>query len=291
MSGWTLPAASAARQRSSCSPGSASHEKRHPRQAHSPACSSSVRRLPVAAVHADLDPLDRCPPRPGAALERTGPRPKEAGAREEVRDPGRDHQRARLDPRHRLALLVLGLPQPVGDVLLPAAEGLVDDGDRPQPLDVRHPVPARDDEPERVAVLRRQRLAVDRPGEQHLVAQRLRDREAALVVLDDAALDAAVEPGEDDLERVLARPRLPRAAARAACPSTPPCRRPRSATAGSAPAARAARGRSRRTRASREASAAAAPAAPPGSARAAARPCRRARAATRPRRPRGCRSG
>ena len=48
-------------------------------------------------------------------------------------------------------------------------------------------------QPQREAVLRRQRRAVHLVGEQHLVAQRLVERQAALVVLLDAALDAAVE--------------------------------------------------------------------------------------------------
>ena len=67
------------------------------------------------------------------------------------------------------------------------------DGDRAQPLHVRHPVPAGHDQAQRIAVLRRQRLAVHRVGEQHLVAQRIVEREAALVDMLDAALDAAVE--------------------------------------------------------------------------------------------------
>ena len=90
----------------------------------------------------------------------------------------------------------------VGDVLLPAGERLGHGGDRAQPLHVRHPVPAGDDQPERKAVLRRKRLPVDLVGEEDLVALRLGDREAPLVGVLDVALDAAVEPAEDDLLRL-----------------------------------------------------------------------------------------
>jgi hypothetical protein len=96
----------------------------------------------------------------------------------------------------------------VRDRLLPALERLVDDGDRLEPLDVRHPVPAGDDEAEREAVLWRQRLTVDLVREQHLVAERLGDGEAPLVRVLDLSLDAAVEAGEDDLRRVGREPRV-----------------------------------------------------------------------------------
>ena len=80
---------------------------------------------------------------------------------------------------------------------------LVDDRDRPEPLHVRHPVPPRDDEPEREAVLRRQRLSVHCVREQHLVPQGVLDREAPLVVVLHVTLDTAIEAGEDDLPRAL----------------------------------------------------------------------------------------
>ena len=66
------------------------------------------RALPArAAVGADLDARDRAPARPRAAVDRTGPGARKRRARQEVRDPGRDHQRPRLDPRDRRALVVL----------------------------------------------------------------------------------------------------------------------------------------------------------------------------------------
>src|SRR5207248_9835756 len=64
-----------------------------------------------------------------------------------------------------------------------------------------HAVPAGDDEAQWKAVLRRQGPAVDRVGEQDLAARRLSDRKAALVVLVDPALHAAVHAGEHDVDR------------------------------------------------------------------------------------------
>ena len=51
-------------------------------------------------------------------------------------------------------------------------------------------------------MLGRKRLPVDLIGEQHLLAQSLGDREAALEGVLEVALDAAVEPAEDDLLRL-----------------------------------------------------------------------------------------
>jgi hypothetical protein len=88
----------------------------------------------------------------------------------------------------------------VGDLLLPAAERLVDDRDRLEPLHVGHAVPARHHDPQREAVLRRERAAVDLVSEQHLVAKRVGERQASFVQMLDVVLDAAIEPGEDDLD-------------------------------------------------------------------------------------------
>jgi hypothetical protein len=53
-------------------------------------------------------------------------------------------------------------------------------------------------------VLGKQRLAVHLIDEEHVVVHRVRDREASLVILLDAVLDAVVETGEQDLDRVVA---------------------------------------------------------------------------------------
>ena len=53
---------------------------------------------------------------------------------------------------------------------------------------------------------RRQRLAVHRVGEQDVAGDRLLDREAALVVLLDALIDAAVARGEEQLDGVVEQP-------------------------------------------------------------------------------------
>ena len=52
------------------------------------------------------------------------------------------------------------------------------------------------------AGLRRKRLPVELVGEEDPVALRLGDREAALVGVLEVALEAAVEPAEDDLRRL-----------------------------------------------------------------------------------------
>ena len=49
-------------------------------------------------------------------------------------------------------------------------------------------------------MLGRERAPVDRIREQHFGAHRVLKRQAALVVLVDAALHATVEPGEDDVD-------------------------------------------------------------------------------------------
>ena len=89
-------------------------------------------------------------------------------------------------------------------------------------------------------MLGRQRAAVDRVDEQRVASERLGAREAALVDLLDAALDAAVQPVKRPRPRRRAS-RPPRAAGERRRRSTRPCRPPRSARAGSAGAAPAAR--------------------------------------------------
>src|SRR6266542_5618437 len=71
-----------------------------------------------AAVGAHLDPLDRPPAGPGAALEHLIAGLQGALAGVEVRDPGRNDQRARQHPVERLAALVLGLAEAVSLRLL-----------------------------------------------------------------------------------------------------------------------------------------------------------------------------
>ena len=81
-------------------------------------------------------------------------------------------------------------------------------------------------------MLRRQRHAVQLVREQHLVAHRLGEREAARVVLLDPALDPVVEPGEDDLDRALADAGLLEQRAQRHPAPARRCRPPRAATAG-----------------------------------------------------------
>ena len=159
----------------------------------------------LAAVTADLDAGHRAAARPGATFERRRLGRQEALAREEVGLAGRDHQRPRRHPVDGDALVLLGAAEAVAGRLLVAVEGLVHDVDPREPLDVRHPVPARNHQPEREAVLRRQRSAVQVVGEERIAAERLRERQRTPVTLLDASLDAAVEPGEDDLDRTLER--------------------------------------------------------------------------------------
>jgi hypothetical protein len=162
-----------------------------------------VASLHRADVVAALDALDRPAARPGAPRDRLRRRVGEAAAGREVGDPRRDHQRADDHAVDRSARVVGRLAEAVAARVLIAGERLGQHRDAREPLDVGHPVPAGDDEPQRVAVLRRQRPAVQGVGEQHLVAHRLGERKRALVVLLHVALDTAVEPGEDDLHRVV----------------------------------------------------------------------------------------
>src|SRR5205809_398004 len=67
---------------------------------------------------------------------------------------------------------------------------------------------AQPDQAQREAVLGQERTAIHPVGEQHLVAERFLEREAALEDLRLAGLEAAIEPGEDDLDRAFLRPRL-----------------------------------------------------------------------------------
>ena len=108
-----------------------------------------------------------------------------------------------MDPGDRLAVIVGVLLELVGRRLLVAHERSVDDLDRTQPLDARHAVPARNEEPERETVLRLQRPAVHLVGQQDLGPAGVDDREAALVVLLDVALQAVIEAGEHHLARIV----------------------------------------------------------------------------------------
>ena len=102
-SGWVLPAASVARSRARA------RRAWRPtgRPASPPVVAGRLAELCVvprlAAVGADLDARDRRPARPGSALEQAGAGLEEPVALREVGDAGRDEQRARVDPRHRLA--------------------------------------------------------------------------------------------------------------------------------------------------------------------------------------------
>ena len=82
-------------------------------------------------------------------------------------------------------------------------------GDAPQPLHVRHAVPPGHDESRGGAVLRQQRLPVHLDGDQHVLAHRFGERQAALVRALLAVLDPAVESLERDLDRVGGHAGLP----------------------------------------------------------------------------------
>src|SRR5581483_648428 len=161
-----------------------------------------------AAVDAHLDRCDRGEARPGTALEGARAGVHDPVAREEVRDTRRRHQRPRPDARERDPLVVLVAPQPVRARLLVAVERPLEDGDPLEPLHVRHAVPAGDDEPQRGAVLRRKRRAVQVVGEQDVLPKGLVERQAPFVRLLDAAIDAPVGAGEEHLLRPLGNTRL-----------------------------------------------------------------------------------
>src|SRR5918996_3234553 len=178
-----------------------------------------------AAVGRDVHAHDRGDARPGATLHHVLADGYDSRARQELGDPRRDHQRADVDSANRLADLVLIPAEPVGVALLVAVEGLVDHVDAREPLHARHPVPAGNEQPERKAVLRRERHPVHLVREEHVVAERVLERDAARVVLLLAALDAAVEPGEQYLDRAVPDSRLlQQASQRRASPACGPDR-------------------------------------------------------------------
>ena len=126
----------------------------------------------------------------------------------EIRHAGRRHQRAHPLPGDRLAALALPHRITIGADHVVALERPPGQLDPRHPLDACHAVPARHHQAQRPAVLRRQGLAVHRPGEQHALVQRVRDRKAALVALDLVRLHAGIEACEHRLERALSRARL-----------------------------------------------------------------------------------
>ena len=86
--------------------------------------------------------------------------------------------------------LVRLLPEAVGHDVLKALERVVDEAYAGQPLHVGHAVPARHHEPDRKAVLHRERRAVHHVGDEHVGRARLGQPEPPLVVLLDPALEA-----------------------------------------------------------------------------------------------------
>src|SRR5260370_26497033 len=84
----------------------------------------------------------------------------------------------------------------VGGCLLITGESLTEYGDRAKPLDLGHPIPAGDDEPDRETMLRGQWLPVHGVREQDFIPATFGNRKASLVLLLDIALDASIESGE-----------------------------------------------------------------------------------------------
>ena len=188
------------------------------------------RREGRAAVGRDHHALDRAVAGPGAAREGHQAGLEHAPAGKEVGHARRDHQRARQHAGDLLAGHARGVVEPVAHRLLVALEGLLEQGDAGEPLHVRHAVPARHHEPQRVPVLRRQRRSVHLVGEEGVL--RVRQAQRALIGLRDAALDPLVEPGEQRFDGGFADRPPRRGADAAACRPIRRCRPPRSARAG-----------------------------------------------------------
>src|SRR5439155_3245223 len=163
------------------------------------ALADHARGLPRIAVDAHLDARDRrrAGPRNTANRQlaggdlRVGSRLRDERAHPLQRDRLADHRAVALPLEEiRLALIVAG-------------EGPVDNLDVGQPFDRGDPVPARDDETQRVAVLDRERLAVHRIGEERLELARVVEGEAALELdrVVSAGQRAAIGAAEHDLAR------------------------------------------------------------------------------------------
>src|SRR5260370_10991707 len=91
----------------------------------------------------------------------------------------------------------------VGGCLLITGESLTEYGDRAKPLDLGHPIPAGDDEPDRETMLGGQWLPIHGVREQDFVPATFCNRQASLVLLLDTALAASIEPGQRHIRGVV----------------------------------------------------------------------------------------
>src|SRR5215813_5674820 len=159
-------------------------------------------------VDSGLDACDRRDPGPGAAADLDAPACDGSLAREEVGEAGRNQERARTDSLDGLAAIFSIALVSVRDRLLITLEPLRQRLDPNQPLDVRHPVPAGNEQPQRGAVLRLERATVHLVGEENLRALRIVEAETARVIVLAPLLDPVIGPDEDDLHGTRLDPRI-----------------------------------------------------------------------------------
>ena len=167
-SGWILPAASVARQARRCSPGVACHVAR-PRTPGERAERIEERGVLPGAVDAELDARDRRHAGPGAAVDdRPAPARRSAGASGSRGSRAGSSVRAGASVSPACPGSSGPRPVAVGDGLLIAVERRRDGIDARQPLDLRHAVPAGNQQAERETVLRLERPPVHLVGEEHV---------------------------------------------------------------------------------------------------------------------------
>src|SRR6476646_7161831 len=153
-------------------------------------------------VHGQLDAIDVTGAAPCSTTNGNAAGGDNPFTRIEVRNARRDHEGIHAHARARRALLSRRATEVIARRLLQAVELLVDRLDGVEPFHARHAVPARHDEAQRSAVLRRQRLAVHGIGEQHFLAPSELGFEAARKFVLHAAIESAVGPAENDVFRL-----------------------------------------------------------------------------------------
>ena len=152
-------------------------------------------------VRAHLNPAHPQPARPRLARQRNGAGVHQSRPRHKIRHPRRQHQRANPHLADRLPGIIRRVLVAIRLLHLIARERLGDRLYAGKPLDAGHAIPARNQQPQRIAVLRLQRRAVHLIRQQRLVARNLGKRQAALIKLRLAALHALVAPREHNLDR------------------------------------------------------------------------------------------
>ena len=234
-SGCTSPDSSRARQARTCPPGVADHSVLKRRQAYGPSSGGSSAAAPPgrAVVVAYLDRRDRRVTRPRAALEQMGAGDDGPRAGHELRDAGRHEQRAREHPS-RAARRRRPPSAGAGSSAAAAARRTAPSSSVIRSSHFTFVIPYQPGTSSRSGnpCCGGSGRAVQLVGEQHVGVERRRERQAAREGLLLAVLEAAVEAGEEHLDRAVRDAGGVEQVAQAARPASGPCRPPPAARAG-----------------------------------------------------------